>query len=401
MARADAEAAISAAELGEFASAIAARFGHQPDERRNDTLRAVLGGRMRQTGARGFAEYKGLLAGASSASAEWAALAPLLTVPETYFYRMPEHFDALVEEALPRLFAERRKAGIAERGLRMLSAGCATGEEAYTLRMVLTERLRERLPAAAGWRIAIEGVDLSAAALERAREGVYSEWSLRATDALRRRRWFQAAGKQFRLNAEARAGVSFRQENLLVAPEGGELYDVIFCRNVLIYFTDAAMRQAIAGLSARLAVGGYLFLGPAESLRGLTREFQVCHARETFFYRRKEVTEAARAPALEAGESWYEGHSQLFRTAGDAGGGGRPQAGGRCGRAGPGHVCAVGGQGAVRGRVGRCWTRPPRAGRTAADEEQTSLPAGQHADQPGALRSGGSGVPPAAARTMN
>ena len=242
-----------------FAAAIERRFGHQQDERRVEELKKLLQSRMKAAGAKDYAAYERVL----QRDGEWLALAPLLTVPETYFWRMPEHFEALAQDVLPKVLA----ANAGSKTLRMLSAGCASGEEAYTLRMLLDERF----PQLADWKVEIVGVDLSEAALERARVGVYSEWSLRATSEARRRVNFTKVGKLWKLGAKPRAGVTFRRENLLDAwPLGEAGYDVVFCRNVLIYFSEEAIRGAIAGLVRRMAVGGYLFLGPAESLRGAT-----------------------------------------------------------------------------------------------------------------------------------
>ena len=268
---------LPAGDLDDFAHAIERHFGHQQDARRRADLGVLLEGRMSAGGARDYAAYRRLLGRAGGE--EWAALAPLLTVPETYFFRMPEHFEALAAEALPEVIRRNGE----RRSLRLLSAGCATGEEAYSLRILLNERF----PQLAGWRVSIVGVDLSEAALGRARLGEYNAWSLRATSEARRRANFTAAGKVFRLNPEARAGVEFRCGNLLDPAANEEPFDVIFCRNVLIYFTEDAIREAVAGLTRRLAAQGFLFLGPAESLRGVSRHFSLCHRHDTFFYRLK------------------------------------------------------------------------------------------------------------------
>lgn len=308
--------ALRTGDLDAFADAIEARFGHQRDARRAEDLATLLESRMLATNSRTYEDYAARL---RDSHAEWEALAPLLTVPETYFFRMPDHFEALVACALPEVL----KANGNTQTLRILSAGCATGEEAYTLRLILNERF----PQLANWAVSITGVDLSEAALGRARLGEYSAWSLRATSEARRRANFTPVGKSFRLNDAGRAGVIFRRENLLAAPPAGEPpYDIIFCRNVLIYFSEEAIRQAVARLTERLAPRGYLFLGPAESLRGVTRDFTICRSNDVFFYRRKlepgkpYAPIAARTaapmaavpqPASEPDASWYEsiGHS--------------------------------------------------------------------------------------------
>ncbi len=276
---------LPAADVDDFAQAIERRFGHQQDPRRAAELAVLLERRLAAAGAPDYAAYRRLLERAGGE--EWAALAPLLTVPETYFFRMPEHFEALAAEALPEVIRRNEE----RRSLRILSAGCATGEEPYSLRILLNERF----PQLASWRVSIAGVDLSEAALERARLGEYNTWSLRATSEARRRANFLQVGKLFRLKPEARAGVEFRRENLLDPGAKQELFDVIFCRNVLIYFSEEAIRDAVAVLTRRLVPQGYLFLGPAESLRGVSRHFSLCHRHDTFFYRLKPGTNVTEA----------------------------------------------------------------------------------------------------------
>ncbi len=308
--------AIGAETLRQFAAAIEGHFGHGFDPARAADLARLLTQRMQASAARDAGHYLGRL---DPASEEWHALAPLLTVPETYFFRLPDQFEALAEAVLPKLMRANER----QRRLRILSAGCASGEEAYTLRIVLNERF----PHLAGWKVEIDGFDVSQPALDRAREAVYSEWALRATSVERRRANFApvAGSKQFRLLPHARAGVSFTRGNLLdpaspaVAP-----YDVVFCRNVLIYFTESAIRRAIQGLAQRMAPAGYLFLGPAESLRGISRNFSLCHTHDVFYYRRRQQlvheeddavdaeprfierdAAAGAVPAMPAGASWY------------------------------------------------------------------------------------------------
>jgi chemotaxis protein methyltransferase CheR len=260
-------------ELSQFGQAISTHFGHFQDLSRQQDLAAILRQRMRLNGCSDYSTYQRTL----ETAAEWEALAPLLTVAETYFFRMPSHFEALAEDVLPRVIEANRK----QRSLRILSAGCATGEEPYTLRILLNERF----PQLRDWDVSIVGVDLSLAALERARAGVYTDWSLRATSAERRSASFTVEEKRFRIRPTVRAGVTFRRENLLALPPDEPPFDIIFCRNVLIYFTDDAIREAIARLTERLRPSGYLFLGPAESLRGISNAFELRQGHEVVYYR--------------------------------------------------------------------------------------------------------------------
>jgi chemotaxis protein methyltransferase CheR len=215
---------------------------------------------------------------------ETASLAPLsraLTVGETYFFRNIEQFEALADIATP------PPAGAPV--LRLLSAGCASGEEPYSLALALQERAQ-----AAGWILSIRAADINMDALAAARRGWFSPWSLRATPDSIRARWFQPQAQGWVLDPALRQSVSFTHANL--ARDDDELwapasYDVIFCRNMMMYFAPAQARALVARIARALVPGGYLFLGHAETLRGLSDAFQLCHSHGTFYYRRAAAPE--------------------------------------------------------------------------------------------------------------
>lgn len=208
---------------------------------------------------------------------ELSLLARELTVGETYFFRHPQQFEAL--RALLSAGRERW----AHAGPRILSAGCATGEEPYSLAMLWKEVFPEREPA-------ILAVDINRASLERCREGRFSAWSLRETPEAIKKRWFRQAGQSYNLDASILRAVSFREANLAADDEATfqrGAYDIIFCRNVLMYFGPEKCRQAVARLCDALVPGGYLFLGSAETLRGVSHDFHLRHELGAFFYQRK------------------------------------------------------------------------------------------------------------------
>jgi chemotaxis protein methyltransferase CheR len=181
-----------------------------------------------------------------------------VTNNETYFFRETRQFDVLVDQVVP-----ERRAAAPGRPLRLLSAGCSSGEEPYSVAIAL-----QNAGLAPGRAWEMDGCDLNPDRIARAREAVYEEGSLRACDEETRRRYFAAEGPRFRLRDRYRAGVRFFQANLLspgFALDRGA-YDVILCRNLLIYFCDAAFDRAIGLLQRSLAPGGYLFLGHSESL---------------------------------------------------------------------------------------------------------------------------------------
>lgn len=178
------------------------------------------------------------------------------TVGETYFFREPQHFALLRNVIVPEVVGRR---GPAHR-LRIWSAGCASGEEAYTLAIALEE---------AGVSADLLATDVSPLAIRAALEGTYRRWSLRALDATTIERWFTPASGRWRLAERVRQRVTFRVHNLAQdayppphAAAGP--FDVILCRNVLIYLDSAVVARAAAGFAASLAEGGWLVTGPSD-----------------------------------------------------------------------------------------------------------------------------------------
>jgi chemotaxis protein methyltransferase CheR len=270
--------ALDSAGPQRFRGWIAQRLGLHFDDTKLEFLAEVL---LRRADEKGLAlrPYLDRLEGADI-DAELQALALELTVPETYFFRHLDQFRAFAEVALPEAQAARGRM----RKLSLLSAGCASGEEPYTLAMLAYEG------ADPGWNVAIRAFDINPAMLAKAARGIYSAWALRETPATSKRRWFRSVGREFELDGTIRAAVSFQEINL--AQENAELwaaakYDVIFCRNVLMYFTPQSAQALTARLTHSLAPGGHLFLGHAETLRGLSNDYHLRHTHGAFYYQRK------------------------------------------------------------------------------------------------------------------
>lgn len=278
-------------DVERFRAAISRRLGLQFDDGRAGFLGEVLHRRLKATkcGCDGYI----LRLEADRADEELAALAEELTVPETYFYRYLDQFRAFAELVLPERMRLRGSGG----RLKLLSAGCASGEEAYTLAMIA----RETLPPTAT--ATILGVDVNPAALRKAQLGRFSRWSLRETPPGAAKHWFTQQGREAVLDETIRGAVKFERRNLAV--EDGELwaaetYDVVFCRNVIMYFAPERARALIARITRALAPGGYLFLGHAETLRGLSQDFHLCHTHGTFYYQRRPLTAATALPTRSA-----------------------------------------------------------------------------------------------------
>jgi chemotaxis protein methyltransferase CheR len=168
----------------------------------------------------------------------------------------------------------------------VLSAGCSTGEEPLTLGMIVFDSGQFFW----GWDVQVTGLDVDEAALEKARRGVYHQNSLRAVQPALLERHFARDGAGFRVREAARKAVSFRSGNLLdpASYEGMKPLDVVFCRNVLIYFSDAAAQRAVALFHEALSPGGYLFLGHAESLSRVSSAFVPIRFQGAIVYQRPE-----------------------------------------------------------------------------------------------------------------
>ena len=274
-------AVVSLQEIERFRSIIAQRLGLWFDDGKLEYLAQILERRIAATGDAATL-YLTRLDAAVKSHPEHRAIAQELTVGETYFFRHMDQFRAFAEVALP----ARAEARGTVKQLQFLSAGCSSGEEAYSL-SILTGK---HLPAAADWDVAIRGIDVNPLALQRARLARYSSWALRETPEEFQRRYFIADGREYALAEAIRDAVSFEEENLVADEQWGpETFDVIFCRNVLMYFTPENAQRVVARFARALAPGGYLFLGHAENLRGLSADFELCHTHSTFYYRRKDA----------------------------------------------------------------------------------------------------------------
>jgi chemotaxis protein methyltransferase CheR len=211
--------------------------------------------RMRALGLSSMEEYVRRL----DSRLELDALSEALRVGETSFFRHKAHMGALRRIVAPDLAARH----VEDRRVRVWSAGCASGEEPYTLAMVLAEAM----PPERGWRIEVLATDISEEALEVARRGRYGEGALKAVPTSLRERWFRRVADGAQIVDELARMVRLERKNLVDVHWGVRGMDVILCRNVLIYFDPGAQRRTANRLIEALAPGGYLFLGYAESLR--------------------------------------------------------------------------------------------------------------------------------------
>jgi chemotaxis protein methyltransferase CheR len=259
------------------------------DQSRRESIAYSIGDRMRVTGCPDVSSYLALLT--ASDNRERQALLDEVTIPETHFFRNPPQIRALRTHVLPELLRQAKHT----KRLRIWSAGCSTGEEPYTIAMLI----RELLPANAGWDVRIIATDISTRALTAAQEARYGERAFVMTDPIDQQRFFylDADHRQWVVRDEIRELVEFRHHNLVTqAPPftPGEL-DVVLCRNVTIYFDRSTTKNLMNRLHACLRDGGYLFLGHAETLWQVSDAFALVPLGDAFVYRRGATPENKRA----------------------------------------------------------------------------------------------------------
>jgi len=240
-------------------------------EQKRQLVQGRLARRLRALGMKNFTDYCNLLR--QDPAGEMGELASAISTNVTAFFREMHHFDALINELLPRWLEQKRREG--DR-LRIWSAGCSSGEEPYSIAMVLAEAL-ERCGRKVDAKIL--ATDLSPAALAAARKGVYSLERLEGVSDERRRRWFLRGEGEFDglacVHPKLRELISIAPLNLLHEWPMQGPFDAIFCRNVVIYFDQPTKRTLFHRYAGLLPAGGHLFLGHSESMHGLSDEFEL------------------------------------------------------------------------------------------------------------------------------
>ena len=281
----DHDAELSEEEFRLLRDFIHEQFGLYYDDGQRATLRARLARRLSLLGLLSFEDYYRYLRFAPERSPELARMVSHLTNNETYFFRELLQLKVFADSVLRSL--KERKSERGERTVRLLSAGCSTGEEALTLAMIVYDSGQFFW----NWDVKVFGMDLDLEALEKARRGTYHENSLRAVTPEKLERHFVREGRTVRVKEAIRRMVTFRQGNLLEPESYGGLppLDAIFCRNVLIYFSDASTRRTVRLFQEVLAPGGYLFLGHAESLARITDAFTPIRFQGAMLYQKPQV----------------------------------------------------------------------------------------------------------------
>lgn len=273
---------LSANDLAMLCGYLSKKTGMILDDNRKEQLCSSVRSRMEAAGLDAFSDYYQRLALSPGDDSEFKALMDLFTIKETAFFRHHEQFKVLREFCLPRLMAARSQ----QKTLRIWSAGCSFGEEPYSIAMAI----RDRISSASNWDVRIWATDISQEALESAKRGVYQERSLRGVDARYLKRYFSARQDCFSVCTEIRQMVTFDYFNLAAdysVPPLGHFWDIIFCRNVIIYLSKEHIKQVLNKFHGSLADDGYLFPGYSEILRYHSDDFVSVEVHGTFVYRKR------------------------------------------------------------------------------------------------------------------
>ena len=235
--------------------------------------------RLDALGLLSYEEYYHYLRYDPGGQTELETVVERLTTHETYLFREQYQLDAFRLEVLPELHRRLERQG----RLTIWSAGCSTGEEVYTLAILMREDERFR-----DWQVRVVGSDISRKVVATARRGIYGPSSFRTTEDYFARKYFSQHDGKFRISDDVRAMCSFGQMNLVSTERFGVLgsCDVIFCRNVLMYLSAPARAKIVDAFFQTLSPGGYLLLGHSESLLNVTTRFDLVHLTKDLVYRR-------------------------------------------------------------------------------------------------------------------
>jgi chemotaxis protein methyltransferase CheR len=268
-------------QFAELRKIIYARAGiHFPDGKKY-VLESRLAHRLTELEMDSYDDYIAFLSIGPYQTDEFQEMFNRITINETSFFRNEPQLDIFEKRILPELLEARKST----KRLRLWSAACSTGEEPYTLAMLVSRTLGVR---AMDWRIEILGTDISERAVDAAVEAKYTDYALRSTPATAKQRFFKQEGAYWVLDPAIRTMVTFEVQNLkdrLAAKRHG-IWDVIFCRNVMIYFDDAMKTSVLNTFADQLADDGTLFIGHSEAIRANEAPFNPLPIPQGFCYQK-------------------------------------------------------------------------------------------------------------------
>ncbi len=274
---------MTAEQFAKMSKIIYDRSGIHFPETKKYIIESRLSHRVIELEMEDFDQYIAYLTMGPYQMEEFQEMFNRITINETSFFRNEAQLSVFEDQILPELLEARAKT----KRLRIWSAACSTGEEPFTLAMLLHRTLGVRL---SDWRIEILGTDISEKALKVAQEGVYTSYAVRTTPSLMKDRYFKEDGRNFILDDTIRSMVNFEKHNLKdrMAARRHGIWDIIFCRNVLIYFDDDMKRDVISMFAKQLATDGTLFIGHSERIKTLTNDFTQLQIPQGFCYQKNE-----------------------------------------------------------------------------------------------------------------
>ena len=275
---------ISDDEFVQLRDFIYEKCGIYVDIKRKYLFESRFSKRLGELGLSSFADYIKFLKFDSRKGDELIKLFELVTTNETSFCRDSKQLDAFQENVLKEMIDTQRKAGKLE--LNIWSAGCSSGEEPYTLAILIHETLRMEL---SRWRINITAVDLSKLMIERAKAGVYGEYAFKTTPDDIKKKYFVSDPGGWKIKPEVAKLVRFQEMNLndTLALKRVPRSHIVFCRNVIIYFDDAMKKKVVSSFYDNLLPGGYLMLGHSETLHKVSSSFKPIYHPGTIAYRKE------------------------------------------------------------------------------------------------------------------
>jgi chemotaxis protein methyltransferase CheR len=275
---------LTGCDFGLFQELLIEKSGLCFDEGRSQSLHFALWQRLQHRGYDSYREYYNLLKFHPEGQIEIRELLDLITIGETYFFRNKAQFDVLMKFVLPEIM--KKKAHSQDKCLRIWSAGCSSGDEAYSIAIAIVEVV----PSYKDWNISILGTDINRNGLARAKEGIYNKKSIAHLPEEYLSKYFSARGSTYILDPNVKELVQFEYHNLVKDPlihEKMQTVDILFCRNVTIYFDNKITKRVLENFYNCLTEDGYLFLGHTETLWQVTNKFERVEFPQTFIYRKR------------------------------------------------------------------------------------------------------------------
>ncbi|NWF92212.1 MAG: tetratricopeptide repeat protein [Syntrophaceae bacterium] len=304
---------LSAEDFALFQELLIGASGLYFEESKSQFLQLALYQRLQHRGYDSYREYYNLLKFHPEGRLEMRELLDLITIGETYFFRNKPQFDVLMKFVLPEIV--QRKMYSRDKSIRVWSAGCSAGDEPYSIAIAIMEAV----PFYEEWKISILGTDINRNALACAEEARYGEKSIAHLPKEYLEKYFEIRGSTYRLKENVKELVHLEYHNLAKDPfvhQGMQNVDIIFCRNVIIYFDPQTTRRVIENFYDCLLQDGYLFLGHAETLWQVTNKFEGIEFPQTFTYKKRlgPLQEEAMRPFMAVPEIGFEALTSVTKT---------------------------------------------------------------------------------------